>query len=83
MKKTIDVHGCTVEEALEIIYNQIDYCVKNNIPNLDVVHGWDHGNKIKTRVLHLTSSFHPALLNVRENIVNNGISTITIKTKLF
>ncbi len=79
----INVHGFTLDEALDYIHNQIDACVDNQIAYLYVNHGWSHGNKIKTKVLQLTSNFHPCILNVREDIINNGVSIITLKTKVF
>ncbi len=81
--ETIDVHGLTLDNALATIYRRIEYCYSHNIAFLEVIHGYEHGNKIKTRVSKLTGGFHPAIISVREHLNNNGISVISLKTHIY
>ena len=77
--ETIDVHHMYVDEAMRVIIDKINYCYENNITRLEVIHGFNKGNRIKTRVLHLSSNDHPSIVGVREKLNNNGISVVTLK----
>ena len=43
----IDVHTCTVESAGELILNKINYCKKNGLKALKIIHGHHRGTAIK------------------------------------
>jgi len=47
MIAVIDVHTCTVERAGELIFNKINYCKKNGIKALKIIHGHHRGTAIK------------------------------------
>lgn len=79
--ETIDVHHMYVDEAIKTILERVKYCYANNITRLEVIHGFNKGNKIKTRVLRLSSNDHHSIVGVREKLNNNGISVITLKMR--
>lgn len=78
----IDVHSMYVEEAMDLILKQIELCVKYNDNTLEVVHGFNKGSAIKSRVLKLTSKNHPAIIRARSHIFNPGITIIDIRVNL-
>lgn len=78
----IDVHQMLAKEALDLVIRQIDVCVKNRDPVLEVVHGFNHGVAIKARILKLSSVHHPAIIRVRSHILNPGISVIDLKVNM-
>ena len=75
----IDVHHMWVKEAMAYIMKQIDVCVDNQDSVLEVVHGFNQGVAIKSKLLRLNHEDHPAILRVRSHIHNPGISVIDLR----
>ncbi len=77
--RSIDVHGLTTKEALDQIKKFIDICYKDKETRIEVIHGCNNGTNIKHRVLKMNSEkTHPAIKEVREDIINPGKTIIIL-----
>lgn len=77
--RSIDVHGLTTKEALDQIKKFIDRCYKDKETRIEVIHGCNNGTNIKHRVLKMNSEkTHPAIKEVREDIINPGKTIIIL-----
>lgn len=77
--RSIDVHGLTTKEALDQIKKFIDRCYKDKETRIEVIHGCNNGTNIKHRVLKMNSEItHPAIKEVREDIINPGKTIIIL-----
>lgn len=78
--RSIDVHGLNTKEALESIKKFIDKCYKEKETRIEVIHGCNNGTNIKHRVLKMSAEkTHPAIKEVREDILNPGKTIIILK----
>lgn len=78
--RSIDVHGLNTKEALEQIKKFIDRCYKDKESRIEVIHGCNNGTNIKHRVLKMgPEKTHPAIKEVREDILNPGKTIIILK----
>ncbi len=77
--RSIDVHGMHSKEAIDLIKRFIDTCYKNKETRIEVIHGCNNGTNIKHRVLKMNSKTHPAIMEVREDIINPGKSIIILR----
>lgn len=79
---SIDVHGLNAKEAIEQIIKFIDRAYKENETRIEVVHGYNNGTNIKHRVLKMNDKkTHPAIKEVREDVINPGKTIIILKMK--
>lgn len=77
--RSIDVHGLTTKEALDQIKKFIDRCYKDKETRIEIIHGCNNGTNIKHRVLKMNSEkTHPAIKEVREDIINPGKTIIIL-----
>lgn len=80
--RSIDVHGLKTQEAIDSIKKFIDRCYKDNETRIEIIHGCNNGTNIKHRVLKMNSEkTHPAIKEVREDIINPGKSIIILKMR--
>ena len=81
---SIDVHGLNAKEAIEQIIKVIDRAYKDNQTRIEVVHGCNNGTNIKHRVLKMNDKkTHPAIKEVREDVINPGKTIIILKMSVF
>lgn len=76
--RAIDVHGMSVETARRVILHEVEFAYQHNIMTLEVIHGFNNGNKIKRMVLGLTSEDHSGIKSVDSSLLNNGKSIINL-----
>lgn len=76
--REINVHGMTVEQARNVILREVEFAYQHNIMTLEVIHGFNNGNKIKRMVLGLSSEDHPGIKSVDSSLLNNGKSIINL-----
>ena len=80
--RSIDVHGFQTKEALDLIVKFIDKCYKEKETMIEVIHGCNRGTNIKHRVLKMNSEkTHPAIKEVRQDVINPGKTIIILKMK--
>lgn len=78
--RSLDVHGLNTKEAIESIKKYIDYCYKIKETRIEIIHGCNNGTSIKHRVLKMSAEkTHPAIKEVREDILNPGKTIIILK----
>ncbi len=80
----IDLHNCTLLKAKEIINDNLIYCIKNNINHLEIIHGYNNGNKIKNYLKNsceLRKKFKE-IINIQIDLLNLGKSIIYLKIKI-
>lgn len=83
MKKNnyLDVHGLTLLQAKKAIENAVNLSYETGQSVLNVNHGFNQGNKIKTWCLKSSKSLKHVLKV--ESGENEGISKIYIELKIF
>ena len=76
----VDVHNLNVNEAIDLIRTEIKKAYKLKILQIEVVHGFNNGSKIKKRLLQLKDPLINSMVNKPSN---PGSTLINIKMKLF
>ena len=79
----IDLHSIALKDAKNIIDYNIEYCIKNNISSLEIIHGFNNGNKIKNYLN--SSSLKEKYISIKEiqtSLINLGKTTIYFNIKL-
>lgn len=82
--RSLDVHGLQTKEAIEQIKRFIAFCYEKKETRVEIIHGCNNGTNIKHRVLKINKvNTHPAIVEVREDILNPGktIIILLMKTK--
>ena len=80
----IDLHNFTLKDAKEIINKNIEYCIKNNIYNLEIIHGFNNGSKIKN-YLKNSKTLRNTYADIKEiipDLLNSGKTIIYFNIKL-
>jgi len=74
----IDLHNFTLKDAKEIINKNIEYCIKNNIYNLEIIHGFNNGSKIKNYLKNSKTlrNTYPNIKEIIPDLLNSGKTTI-------
>lgn len=80
----IDLHNFTLKDAKEIINKNIEYCIKNNIYNLEIIHGFNNGSKIKNYLKNSKTlrNTYPDIKEIISDLLNSGKTTIYFNIKL-
>lgn len=80
----IDLHSISLKDAKNIIDTNIEFCIKNNISTLEIIHGFNNGSKIKNYLNNSKSlkEKYPEIKDIQSNLINNGKTTIYFKLKL-
>ena len=80
----IDLHSCPLHKAKEIIDKNIEYCIKNNIYSLEIIHGFNNGNKIKNYLKNSKSIKikYPEIKEIIPDLLNSGKSIIYFNIKI-
>lgn len=80
----IDLHSFSLKEAKEIIIKNINYCIKNNISTLEIIHGYNNGSKIKNYLKTSQSLInnYPEIKEIIPDLINSGKSIIYFKIKI-
>ena len=80
----IDLHSLTLIKAKEIIINNIEYCIKNNIYSLEIIHGYNNGDKIKTYLKKNKSlkEKYPEIKEILPDLLNSGKTIIYFNIKI-
>lgn len=73
----IDLHGLFVDEAKNILTNELNK-VKKDIEKIVVVHGYNSGNNLKDMVHGIRNS---KIKNIFTDFYNKGQSIIVLKKK--
>lgn len=79
----IDLHHYRVEAAYDLLMRKIDEAISQKIYVIEVIHGYNHGNALRTMVQSLTKEDHPDILRVRLGLSNSGTSYIDLKMSVF
>ena len=79
----IDLHNIPLKEAKEIINNNILYCIKNKVSSLEIIHGFNNGNKIKNYLNQKSLKEKYTNINyIQPGINNPGKTTIYFKINI-
>ena len=80
----IDLHSCPLQKAKEIIDKNIEYCIKNNINTLEIIHGYNNGTKIKDYLKNSNSlrKKYPEIKEIIPDLLNSGKSIIYFNIKI-
>lgn len=81
--RSLDLHGYQTKEAIDLIKKFIDVCYKDKETIIEVIHGFNNGVNIKSRILKMSEKTHPAIKEVRQDIINPGKTIIILKLKSF
>ena len=76
----IDLHGKSANEAVLIVRKAIDTAYKYGWTSIRVIHGFNNGTEIKTRIHQIK---HKNLLKIIDNPSNSGETIFHIKMKMF
>ncbi len=76
--REVNVHGMSVEQARNVILREVEYAYQHNMMTVEVIHGFNNGNKIKTMVMHLSSEDHIGIKSVDSSLLNSGKSIINL-----
>ena len=76
MKKTIDIHGFTVEEAKREIERTIAKC-PSTITEIEVIHGYHSGNKLKN-LLSNPNGIRSKRIKRRKYSMNQGTTILEL-----
>ncbi|MGI6377705.1 Smr/MutS family protein [bacterium] len=76
---SLDLHRLLVQEAKEKILDFIDKAVANGEAVVRLIHGFNHGLKIKNMILRLSSKDHPAIQTIQPELGNSGSTLIYLK----
>ena len=70
----IDLHNFTLKDAKEIINKNNEYCIKNNIYNLEIIHGFNNGSKIKNYLKNSKTlrNNYPDIKEIIPDLLNSG-----------
>lgn len=78
----IDVHGLELEDAKKYITNTVKELYKSKGLKLIVVHGYNHGTKIKDW-LRSTSSLNKYVNSISPSLDNSGETIINLKMEIY
>lgn len=76
----IDIHGMNFKDACQYIKDTIKKCYKNRVLSIKVIHGYNHGDRIKTWV-RSSSELGDYVIRVEADFFNSGASIIHLKLK--
>lgn len=79
----VELHHKTVDEAREYLLDQIDIAIDNGEMVIEVIHGFNHGTKIREMVRGLSNKDHEYIIRVRGNMLNPGSSYIDLKKDVY
>ena len=80
----IDLHSLTLQNAKEIINQNIEFCINNNVYSLEIIHGYNNGNRIKNYLKNSKTlrSNYPEIKYVLPDLINSGKTTIYFNIKI-
>jgi DNA mismatch repair protein MutS2 len=71
-QRTVDLHGCTVEESKNRVLDTIDGCLRDEIYQIRIIHGFGTG-KVKEAVHELLRSLKH-VKEFRQELGNAGVT---------
>lgn len=77
----IDTHGLSLKEAKELIIIEIERAYKQNQDRVEVIHGYNNGDKIKN-YLKNTKNLSPLVKQIVPDFINSGKTLIYINKKI-
>lgn len=80
----IDLHSFNLKDAKEVIIKNIEYCIKNNISTLTIIHGFNNGTKIKNFLQNSKSlkQNYQEIKEIQSDLLNSGKTTIYFNIKI-
>ena len=70
MEESIDLHGCTVDQARYELHNAFKY-IDNTIWTIKVIHGYHGGTEIRDMVWRYK---HPRIKKIIKGDINPGVT---------
>ncbi len=83
MEMKVDLHRLSSNDAYEVLMQKIDEALDKDIYLIEVIHGYNRGDILKTMVLSLSETNHWAILRTRPKLGNSGTTYIELKMPLF